>query len=154
MSVTQTAQKGEWNVAHNNNGRRYTSDGKTTEYEPTIFIDGIEIPESQRAEYLARRDEALAKMEAERLRRERATQAAKMEKKCPFKLSKNVIDSSCSRECPFFVGASCVLSGTHAAKKGNGFCPVCGKCNPSCAMYSAGCTLPEAIKMMKEHEKT
>ena len=57
---------GEWQVDPQT-GERFRMVGHIKEYEPTIRIDGIEIPQSQLADYHKRRKEAEARRKAEAL---------------------------------------------------------------------------------------
>lgn len=66
MSITPEHKIGPWTIHTNHNGRQpVIRDNGIVEYEPTITIDGVEIPESQRAAYLAQREERRKHAEAD-----------------------------------------------------------------------------------------
>ena len=146
MSTTQAIPKEPWNIPRNDHGRRIEgySTG-TIEYEPTIMIDGVEIPERDRAEFVRRRDEA--KKKAENLMRKEQPQ--KKTKKCPFREG---IDTSCELEkCALFLDG-CALSrigGTPEKDTRGKKCPLNvykKPCSSECALYKNGCSLAAAAK--------
>ena len=134
----------EWKVDPKT-GQRYRDVGKMREYEPTIVIDGIEIPQSQLADFHRRRKEAEERRKAE------ALEAAKNRpepRSCPFS---NGCNNTCKREgCKIFLKGKCSIatiadaSGVEieeAPAKGSK-CPlsIYGNCQ-SCALFNHGCAL-------------
>lgn len=136
---------GEWQVDPKT-GERFRMIGKIKEYELMVRIDGIEIPQSQLADYHKR------KKEAEERRKTEAMEAAKNRpepKSCPFA---NGCNTLCKREgCKIFANGKCALatiadaSGVEieeAPVKDNRKCPfsIYGHCE-GCALYNKGCAI-------------
>jgi hypothetical protein len=136
---------GEWQVDPKT-GERFRMIGKIKEYELMVRIDGIEIPQSQLADYHKR------KKEAEKRRKAEAMEAAKNRpepKSCPFA---NGCNTTCKREgCKIFANGKCALatiadaSGVEieeAPAKDNRKCPfsIYGHCK-GCALYNKGCAI-------------
>ena len=136
---------GEWQVDPKT-GERFRMIGKIKEYELMVRIDGIEIPQSQLADYHKR------KKEAEERRKAEAMEAAKHRpepKSCPFA---NGCNTLCKREgCKIFANGKCALatiadaSGVEieeAPAKDNRKCPfsIYGHCE-GCALYNKGCAV-------------
>ena len=136
---------GEWQVDPKT-GERFRMIGKIKEYELMVRIDGIEIPQSQLADYHKR------KKEAEERRKAEAMEAAKNRpepKSCPFA---NGCNTTCKREgCKIFADGKCALatiadaSGVEikeAPVKDNRKCPfsIYGHCK-GCALYNKGCAI-------------
>lgn len=136
---------GEWQVDPKT-GERFRMIGKIKEYELMVRIDGIEIPQSQLADYHKR------KKEAEERRKAEAMEAAKNRpepKSCPFA---NGCNTLCKREgCKIFANGKCALatiadtSGVEieeAPAKDNRKCPfsIYGHCK-GCALYNKGCAI-------------
>ena len=136
---------GEWQVDPKT-GERFRMIGKIKEYELMVRIDGIEIPQSQLADYHKR------KKEAEERRKAEAMEAAKNRpepKSCPFA---NGCNTLCRREgCKIFANGKCALatiadaSGVEieeAPAKDNRKCPfsIYGHCK-GCALYNKGCAI-------------
>ena len=136
---------GEWQVDPKT-GERFRMLGKIKEYELMVRIDGIEIPQSQLADYHKR------KKEAEERRKAEAMEAAKNRpepKSCPFA---NGCNTTCKREgCKIFANGKCALatiadaSGVEieeAPAKDNRKCPfsIYGHCE-GCALYNKGCAV-------------
>lgn len=136
---------GEWQVDPKT-GERFRMIGKIKEYELMVRIDGIEIPQSQLADYHKR------KKEAEERRKAEAMEAAKNRpepKSCPFA---NGCNTLCRREgCKIFANGKCALatiadaSGVEieeAPAKDNRKCPlsIYGHCE-GCALYNKGCAV-------------
>lgn len=136
---------GEWQVDPIT-GERFRMIGKIKEYELMVRIDGIEIPQSQLADYHKR------KKEAEERRKAEAMEAAKNRpepKSCPFA---NGCNTLCKREgCKIFANGKCALatiadaSGVEieeAPAKDNRKCPfsIYGHCK-GCALYNKGCAV-------------
>ena len=135
----------EWQVDPKT-GERFRMIGKIKEYELMVRIDGIEIPQSQLADYHKR------KKEAEERRKAEAMEAAKNRpepKSCPFA---NGCNTLCKREgCKIFANGKCALatiadaSGVEieeAPAKDNRKCPfsIYGHCK-GCALYNKGCAI-------------
>ena len=135
----------EWKVDPKT-GQRYRDVGKMREYEPTIVIDGIEIPQSQLADFHSRRKEAEERRKAE------ALEAAKNRPEpnsCP--VITNGCSTACKREnCNIFLKGKCSIatiadaSGVEieeAPAKGSK-CPfsIYGRCQ-GCALYNKGCAI-------------
>lgn len=136
---------GEWQVDPKT-GERFRMIGKIKEYELMVRIDGIEIPQSQLADYHKR------KKEAEERRKAAADEAWKNRppaKSCPFA---NGCNTLCKREgCKIFANGKCALatiadaSGVEieeAPVKDNRKCPfsIYGHCE-GCALYNKGCAI-------------
>ena len=136
---------GEWQVDPKT-GERFRMIGKIKEYELMVRIDGIEIPQSQLADYHKR------KKEAEERRKAAADEAWKNRppaKSCPFA---NGCNTLCKREgCKIFANGKCALatiadaSGVEieeAPAKDNRKCPfsIYGHCE-GCALYNKGCAI-------------
>lgn len=136
---------GEWQVDPKT-GERFRMIGKIKEYELMVRIDGIEIPQSQLADYHKR------KKEAEERRKAEAMEAAKNRpepKSCPFA---NGCNTTCKREgCKIFANGKCALatiadaSGVEIEEepaKDNRKCPfsIYGHCK-GCALYNKGCAI-------------
>lgn len=138
---------GEWQIETNPFGgtRRFRMLGNIKEYEPTVRIDGIDVPQSELEEFHQRRREAEERQRA-------AATASVMDRPkgiCPFKMAKNELNVACERECAFFGGTSCVLAVTvtQPFRDTQGKpCPVVGKCRADCTLYANGCKLIELVK--------
>lgn len=144
-------EPGEWET--DKNGRRFRSIGKgCIEYEPLIKIDGVEIPQSELAEYHQRRREAeKARGAAEKVRPE--PPAAK---DCPFK---DGLHTTCNREkCALYWNGCTIpqLINAPARKDTRGLqCPINKRnqsCREYCAFYSNGCVLTAVRNSFKESE--
>ena len=137
---------GEWQVDPKT-GERYRMIGRIKEYELMVRVDGIEIPQSQLADYHKR------KKEAEEKRKAAAMEELKNRpepKSCPFS---NGNYNTCQREkCSLFLKGKCAIAiladahgtdqtdqteQTQAAK-----CPfsIYGRCK-GCALYNNGCAI-------------
>ena len=136
---------GEWQVDPKT-GERYRMIGKIKEYELMVRIDGIEIPQSQLADYHKRKKAA----EEERLKKAlEEAQNRPPAKSCPFA---NGCNTTCKREgCKIFANGKCALatiadaSGVEieeAPAKDNRKCPfsIYGHCK-GCALYNKGCAI-------------
>ena len=141
----ETPDPGEWKVDPKN-GQRYRDIGHIREYEPTITINGLEIPQSQLADFHKRRKEAEERRKAE------ALEAAKNRpepRSCPF--ITNGCSTACKREgCNIFLKGKCSIA-TIADASGveieeapakNSKCPfsIYGRCQ-GCALYNKGCAI-------------
>ena len=145
---TETPEPGEWQEEVNAYGgvKRFRMIGQIKEYEPTITINGLEIPQSQLEEYHRRQKEAEERRKAE------ALEAAKNRpepKSCPFS---NGCNNTCKREgCNIFLKGKCSIA-TIADASGAEIeaapatdkrkCPfsVYGRCE-GCALFSKGCAI-------------
>ena len=127
--------------------KRFRMIGHIKEYEPTIIINGLEIPQSQLADYHRRQKEAAERRKAEQAE---ALKNRPEPKSCPFATGCN---NTCTREkCSLFLKGKCaiaILADAHGteqteqtdqaqAKK----CPfsVYGRCK-GCALYNNGCAI-------------
>ena len=132
----------EWQIDPQN-GQRYRMVGHIREYEMLVRVDGIEIPQSQLADYHKR------KKVAEEERRIKALEEAKNRpepKSCPFVSGTN---TQCKREkCSLFLDGRCSIAiladahGTdHPIVKGTK-CPfsVYAHCD-GCALNNGGCAV-------------
>ena len=134
----------EWKVDPKT-GQRYRDVGKMREYEPTIIIDGIEVPESQLADFHKRRKEAEERRKAAELE---AWENRPPARSCPFA---NGCNNTCMREqCKIFYDGQCSIATVADAAgveieeepaKGKK-CPfsIYGKCE-GCALYNHGCAI-------------
>ena len=135
---------GEWQVDPKT-GERYRMIGRIKEYELMVRVDGIEIPQSQLADYHKR------KKEAEEKRKAAAMEELKNRpepKSCPLSDSCN---NTCMREqCKIFYDGQCSIATVADAAgveieeepaKGKK-CPfsIYGKCE-GCALYNHGCAI-------------
>ena len=134
---------GEWQVDPKT-GERFRMIGKIKDYELMVRIDGIEIPQSQLADYHKR------KKEAEERRKAEALEAAKNRpepKSCPFATGCN---NTCTREkCSLFLKGKCAIAiladahGTDQTEQTQATkCPfsIYGRCK-GCALFDNGCAL-------------
>lgn len=136
-------EPGEWKVDPKN-GQRYRDIGHIREYEPTITINGLEIPQSQLADYHRRQKEA------EERRKAAAAEEWKNRpepKSCPFSSGNN---NTCKREkCSLFLKGKCAIAiladahGTEQTEQTQATkCPfsIYGRCK-GCALFNNGCAL-------------
>lgn len=132
----------EWKVDPKT-GQRYRDIGHIREYEPTITINGLEIPQSQLADYHKRQKEAEERRKAAELE---AAKNRPVTKYCPLSSAMN---NACKREgCNFFLKGQCALAiladatGAEIEGKPTGKCPmsIYGRCQ-SCALYNNGCAI-------------
>ena len=147
MQRIRDPEPGEWQEEVNAYGgvKRFRMIGQIKEYEPTITINGLEIPQSQLEDYHRRQKEAEERRKAE------ALEAAKNRpepRSCPFSDGCN---NTCKREgCPLFLKGKCSIatiadaSGVEigeAPAKGSK-CPfsIYGRCQ-GCALFNNGCAL-------------
>ena len=148
MQRIRDPEPGEWQEEVNAYGgvKRFRMIGQIKEYEPTITINGLEIPQSQLEEYHRRQKEAEERRKAE------ALEAAKNRpepKSCPFATGCN---TTCTREgCKIFLKGKCSIA-TIADASGAEIeaapatdkrkCPfsVYGRCE-GCALFSKGCAI-------------
>ena len=146
---TETPEPGEWEV--DERGRRYRELGKgCIEFEPTVSINGLEIPQSELPAYNAARraaQERAAKNTAA------AENAVHSRKNCPFSSG---CDTTCTGEkCGLFLNGECAISNiadaTGAEVSTNGKrCPFspsahCGYC----ALYASGCAIVRSASACK-----
>ena len=148
MKRIRDPEPGEWQEEVNAYGgvKRFRMIGQIKEYEPTITINGLEIPQSQLEDYHRRQKEAAERRKAE------ALEAAKNRpepKSCPFS---NGCNNTCQREgCKIFLKGKCSIA-TIADASGAEIeaapatdkrkCPfsVYGRCE-GCALFSKGCAI-------------
>ncbi len=128
--------------------RRYHIEGGIKEYEKMIFIDGVEIPESELAAFHARNKAIKEAKRAEMLRQANNRQAVRI---CPFKA--NTMQSKCIREaCALFVdGCTLTEIGEPTKQTANLKCPLTNRnCTNDCALFrDHGCALT-ALKNKRE----
>lgn len=125
----------EWQI--DEYGKRFRMIGKNIkEYEPTITVDGIEIPQSQL--------EAFNQMRREVAEKERAAASEKAPPRlCPYKSG---IAAECKETCAWYTNSGCrriySASGepTKEAKGKN--CPLSGRVcyGELCGVWRNGCT--------------
>lgn len=142
----ETPDPGEWQEEIDKFGgvKRFRMIGHIKEYEPTIIINGLEIPQSQLADYHRRQKEAEERRKAE------ALEAAKNRpepKSCPFATGCN---NTCTREkCSLFLKGKCAIAiladahGTDQTEQTQATkCPfsIYGRCK-GCALFNSGCAL-------------
>jgi hypothetical protein len=147
MKRIRDPEPGEWQEEVNAYGgvKRFRMIGQIKEYEPTITINGLEIPQSQLEDYHRRQKEAAERRKAE------ALEAAKNRpepRSCPFS---NGCNNTCTREgCNIFLKGKCSIA-TIADASGveieeapaqNSKCPfsIYGRCQ-GCALYNKGCAI-------------
>ena len=135
---------GEWEV--DERGRRYRELGKgCIEFEPTVSINGLEIPQSELAAYNASRRAAEEQTVRDAATAKNAVQSRQKPQNCPFSSG---CDTTCTGEkCGLFLNGACAIStiadATGAEVSTNGKrCPFspsahCG----DCALYASGCAL-------------
>lgn len=142
-------EPGEWQEEIDKFGgvKRFRMIGHIKEYEPTITINGLEIPQSQLENYHRRQKEAAERRKAE------ALEAAKNRpepKSCPFSSGNN---NTCWREkCSLFLKGKCaiaILADAHGTEQTDQTgqtqatkCPfsIYGRCK-GCALFNNGCAL-------------
>ena len=118
-------------------GRRYRELARgVIEYEPTIQIDGIEIPESELKEYNARKAEA--KQASEDVEKNLPSQPRKG---CPF--SEGIITDCDYDRCALYLdGCTLARIGAAVTETAGRKCPFNNRvCATSCALYNDGCVL-------------
>ena len=142
----ETPDPGEWQEEIDKFGgvKRFRMIGHIKEYEPTIIINGLEIPQSQLADYHRRQKEAEERRKAEQAE---AFKNRPEPKSCPF--ITNGCSTACKREnCNIFLKGKCSIatiadaSGVEieeAPAKGSK-CPfsIYGRCQ-GCALFINGC---------------
>jgi len=136
---------GEWQVDPKT-GERFRMIGKIKEYELMVRIDGIEIPQSQLADYHKRKKEAEERRKAAAAEELRNRPPARS---CPFA---NGCNTSCKREqCKIFYDGQCSIATVadavgveieEAPANDKRKCPfsIYGKCE-GCALYHHGCAI-------------
>lgn len=140
----------EWQT--DKDGRRFRRIGNCIEYEPVIKIDGIEIPQSELAEYHQRRKE----VERERKEAEQTRPEPPKTKNCPFS---DGMQTACTRDkCALYVNGCAIpqLINTPARKDTIGLqCPLNKyhrACRTDCALYKNGCILTAIKSVFTERE--
>ena len=136
---------GEWQVDPKT-GERFRMIGKIKEYELMVRIDGIEIPQSQLADYHKRKKEAEERRKAAAAEEWRNRPPARS---CPFA---NGCNTSCKREqCKIFYDGQCSIATVadavgveieEAPANDKRKCPfsIYGKCE-GCALNNHGCAI-------------
>lgn len=140
----QRQEPGEWQEEINAFGgvRRYRMIGNCKEYEPTIRVDGIEIPQSELTAYHERKKAAQA-AQIEAAKKAQAT--APPPRNCPFS---DGMSTQCTREkCALYLNGCTLarLTDRPPAKATEGLqCPFSKyhyKCRKDCALFNnTGCT--------------
>lgn len=139
-------EPGEWQEEIDKFGgvKRFRMIGHIKEYEPTITINGLEIPQSQLEDYHRRQKEAEERRKAAALEELKNRPEPKS---CPFSDGNN----TCKREgCNIFLKGKCSIA-TIADASGveieeapakNSKCPfsIYGRCQ-GCALFHNGCAL-------------
>ena len=127
-------------------GRRYRELGKgCIEFEPTVSINGLEIPQSELAVYNAARRSAQERAAKNTASAENTVHSRQKPKNCPFSSG---CDTTCiGDQCGLFLNGACAIStiadATGAEVSTNGKrCPFspsahCG----DCALYASGCAI-------------
>lgn len=138
MSKHPEPLPGEWQEEVNPFGgvRRYRMIGKIKEYEKTIRINGMEIPESELEDFNRRR------REAEEARRKAPLPPPAQ--KCPFNATG--LPTDCKQgKCALYDGEACSLAqiAPEAARDTAGIkCPFNPyQCDNKCSLYKSGCVL-------------
>ena len=142
-------EPGEWQEEIDKFGgvKRFRMIGHIKEYEPTIIINGLEIPQSQLADYHRRQKEAEERRKAEQAE---ALKNRPEPKSCPFSSGNN---NTCQREkCSLFLKGKCaiaILADAHGTEQTDQTeqtqatkCPfsIYGRCE-GCALFNNGCAL-------------
>lgn len=142
-------EPGAWET--DKNGRRFRKIGNgCIEYERVITIDGVDVPESELAEYHQRRKEAERKRkEAEQTRPE-----PPKAQNCPFA---DGMQTTCTRDkCALYCNGCAIpqLINAPARKSTDGLqCPFNKRaCRTDCALYKNGCTLTAIKSVFTERE--
>lgn len=142
-------EPGEWQEEIDKFGgvKRFRMIGHIKEYEPTITINGLEIPQSQLENYHKRQKEAEERRKAAALEELKNRPEPKS---CPFSSGNN---NTCWREkCSLFLKGKCAIAiladvhGTEQTEKTEQTqatkCPfsIYGRCK-GCALYNNGCAI-------------
>ena len=142
-------EPGEWQEEIDKFGgvKRFRMIGHIKEYEPTITINGLEIPQSQLEDYHRRQKEAEERRKAAALEELKNRPEPKS---CPFSDGCN---NTCKREgCPLFLKGKCaiaILADAHGTEQTDqteqtqtAKCPfsIYGRCQ-GCALFHNGCAL-------------
>lgn len=137
---------GEWQEEIDKFGgvKRFRMIGHIKEYEPTITINGLEIPQSQLEDYHRRQKEAEERRKAAALEELKNRPEPKS---CPFSSGNN---NTCWREkCSLFLKGKCAIAiladahGTEQTEQTQATkCPfsIYGRCK-GCALYNNGCAI-------------
>ena len=140
---------GEWQEEIDKFGgvKRFRMIGHIKEYEPTITINGLEIPQSQLEDYHRRQKEAEERRKAAALEELKNRPEPKS---CPFSNGNN---NTCQREkCSLFLKGKCaiaILADAHGTDQTDQTeqtqatkCPfsIYGRCK-GCALYNNGCAI-------------
>lgn len=126
----------EWKIDPYN-GRRYREVNHIREYEMTVQINGVEIPQSELADFNRRNKE---QREAEMKRQRETIINQQPNRTCPFK---DGLSTSCHTDCAFYKTGGCKLAVHPGSQTEGKKCPFNNRtCNSMCAMFKNGCTLP------------
>ena len=138
---------GEWQEEIDKFGgvKRFRMIGHIKEYEPTITINGLEIPQSQLEDFHKRQKEA---EERRRAAAEEEWKNRPPARSCPFA---NGCNNTCTREkCKIFYDGKCSIATVadavgveiEEAPARDKKCPfsIYGKCE-GCALYHHGCAI-------------
>lgn len=124
--------------------------GNVKEYEKTILIDGIEVPESELEAFNKRRTAAI---EAQRKAAQQATAAKPARSSCPFR---DGLNSECMHDnCALFLNGACTFAqiaeqpATNTAGKRCAINRYNKVCNADCALYKNGCMLTGLIEKVR-----
>ena len=142
-------EPGEWQEEIDKFGgvKRFRMIGHIKEYEPTITINGLEIPQSQLEDYHRRQKEAEERRKAAALEELKNRPEPKS---CPFSSGNN---NTCTREkCSLFLKGKCaiaILADAHGTEQTDqteqtqaAKCPfsIYGRCK-GCALFNNGCAV-------------
>ena len=123
-------------------GKRFRRVGSCIEYEPTVIIDGIEVPQSEVESFNEMRRKSFEKVK-EASAKDQETHS------CPFH---DGLSIKCDHRCALYVEGACTLpkliTGTPVVDTQGRSCPIRRsslKCSDSCMLYRNGCILT-AIK--------
>lgn len=141
MHTNKKPANGEWQTDPKT-GERYRIVGNSIEHEMMVRIDGIEVPQSQLADFNRRRKEAAE--------RRRAADIERLKNAPPFVLcplsDMNAMNNGCTREkCALFVENACSLAKIAAGEPNETTgkrCPIMRRtCSADCALNNGGCII-------------
>jgi len=122
-------------------GKRFRRVGSCIEYEPTVMIDGIEVPQSEVESFNEMRRKSFEKV------KEASAQDQELHN-CPFH---DGLSTKCDHKCALYQGACTLpqlITGAPVADTQGRACPIRRShrlCDSSCILYRNGCILT-AIK--------
>lgn len=126
-------QRDEW-------GKRFRRVGNCIEYATIIETTDGPFYEDELREYQKRKKQ----QEEQRLKELQSRSVQEQIRICPFKASRNEIDTKCKPDCAFYDDSACVFTRTDRkpSKDTKGrYCPIGRNCHTDCAMYNNGCVL-------------